>query len=345
MRRKVTRREFISGAGMAAGLVILGGCGGTVGQSAVEEDTAAEKTLRIAMVPKFTSDPYFVAASEGAKEAAEKLGVDLAFNGPVDANVSAQSDIIDQFIQRQFDAITVSANDPDALVPVMKRAQDAGIKVSTFDADVNSDAREVFLNQATFEGMGKTMVDMMVEQAGPEGKFLVVTATLTAPNQNRWIEEMREYIDSEYPGMEITAKLPSNEKLDEARRVTLDYLRSHPDTDGVFAVTGIATPGVAEAVKQLGLKGEVAVTGLGVPSLVRKHIKDGTIKQVALWNPVDIGYGAVYMANAQLKGSLDPGSGSLKAGRLGELEFIEDDVLLLGPPLVFDKENIDDFDF
>jgi ABC-type sugar transport system substrate-binding protein len=297
------------------------------------------------MVPKFTSDPYFVAAEEGAREAARELGMELTFNGPVDADVSRQADIIDQFVQQRFDAITVSANDPDALVPAMKRARDAGIAVSTFDADVRPEGRQVFLNQATFEGMGRTMVDMMVDQTGPEGSFLVVTAVLTAPNQNRWIEEMREYINEEHPRMKIEAVLPGNEDLQKSRQVALDYLRANPETKGVFCVTGIATPGVAEAVQQLGRKGEVAITGLGVPSLVREYIKDGTIEQVCLWNPVDIGYGAVYMAHAQLEETLDPNSGSLEAGRLGELEFIADDELLLGPPLVFNEENIDDFDF
>jgi ABC-type sugar transport system substrate-binding protein len=127
--------------------------------------------------------------------------------------------------------------------------------------------------------------------------------------------------------------------------VTTDYLQSHPGTKGVFCVTGIATPGAAEAVQQLGLKGKVVVTGLGVPSLVREYIKNGTIQQCCLWNPVDIGYGAIYMAHAQLDGTLDSASGFLEAGRLGKLKFIAKDEILLGPPLVFTKKNIDDYSF
>lgn len=338
---RFTRRELLVLAG--AGL-LTAGCG-TVGQSNAGGNGNNGGPSRVAVVPKFTSDPYFVAAKKGAQKAADELGIEMTFNGPVDADVSEQADIIDQLVQQQFDAITVSANDPNALVPALNRAKEAGVAVSTFDADVKDEAREVFLNQATYEAMGRTMVDMMVKQTGPKGEFLVVTSELTAPNQSRWIEEMKKYINQKYPGMRLTTTLPSHEQLAEARRITLDYLRSHPETDGVFAVTGIATPGVAEAVKQLGRKGEVAVTGLGVPSLVREHIKDGTIKEVALWNPVDIGYGAMYMANAQIKGTLNPESGFLKAGRLGKLEFISDDELLLGPPLVFDKDNIDDYDF
>jgi rhamnose transport system substrate-binding protein len=296
------------------------------------------KTYTIGMMPKFTSDPYFVAVHNGALKAAKELHVNLLWDGPVNADVSAQSDIIDRWTQQHVDAITLSANDPNALAPALKRAMRAGIKTSTFDADVSPDAREFFLNQTTFAGMGQTMVNMMAEQTGGKGKFLIVTAVLTAPNQNRWIAEMKTYIAAKYPQMQIEAILPGNEDLAMSRDVTLNYLRSHPDTTGVFCVTGIATPGVAEAVKQLGLQGKVVVTGLGVPSLVRPYIKDGSIKEVCLWNPF-------YMVKAQLDGTLKPGATVLHAGSLGDLKFISPDTILLGPPLIFTKQNIDQFHF
>jgi rhamnose transport system substrate-binding protein len=128
--------------------------------------------------------------------------------------------------------------------------------------------------------MGKAMVEMMVKEAGSEGDFLIVTAVLTAPNQNRWIEEVKKYASEKYPKMRFAGVLPGDEDLEKSKNVALNYLRANPNTKGVLCVTGIATPGVAEAVKQLGLQGKVAMTGLGVPSLVRPYVKDGTIKQV-----------------------------------------------------------------
>ncbi len=300
---------------------------------------------KIGMLPKFTSDPYFVAVNQGAQEAAKELQVTVEFNGPVDANVAAQANIIDQWIRAGMDAITVSANDPNALAPALERAARRGIKVSTFDADVKPEARQVFLNQCTFEGMGKTMVEMLAKDAGTDGDFLVITAVLTAPNQNRWIEEAKKYAGQKYPNMRFAAVLPGEEDLEKSKNVALNYLRANPNTKGVLCVTGIATPGVAEAVKQLGLKGKVAVTGLGVPSLVRPYLKDGTIKEVALWNPVDIGYGAIYIAKAQLDGTLKPDSGFVEAGRLGKLKFIQNDTVLLGEPTIFTTANVDNFKF
>ena len=316
-----------------------------VGMVLSQAYVAFGQTKKIGMLPKFTSDPYFVAVNQGAQEAAKELNVAVEFNGPVDANVAAQADIIDKWIRAGVDAITVSANDANALAPALERAAKRGIKVSTFDADVKQEARQVFLNQCTFDGMGKTMVEMMVKEAGSEGEFLIVTAVLTAPNQNRWIEEVKKYAAEKYPKMEFKAVLPGDEDLEKSKNVALNYLRANPNTKGVLCVTGIATPGVAEAVKQLGLQGKVAVTGLGVPSLVRPYIKDGTIKEVALWNPVDIGYGAIYIAKAQLDGTLKPDSGAVDAGRLGKLKFIQKDVVLLGDPLIINGENVDQFKF
>ena len=331
------------GITVARRTLVFGATAALIGAGAA---TASAQGIKIGLIPKFTSDPYFVAANQGAQEAAAELGVTVEFNGPVNADVSEQANIIDRFVRRRFDVIAVSANDPDALAPAMKRAQDAGIITMTWDADVNPDARTLFLNQATFEGMGRTFVEMMVRSAGTaEGDFLIVTAVLTAPNQNRWIEELKKYAAEMYPNMNFPAILPGDEDLEKSKNVTLNYLQGNPETVGVYTVTGIATPGVIEAVKQLGMEDSVAVTGLGVPSLIRPYLKDGSIKEAALWSPIDIGYGAIYMANALHEGTVKRGDASVAAGRLGYLQFIGEDTVLLGDPFIFTVDNVDDFDF
>lgn len=331
------------GITVARRTLVFGAAAALIGAGAA---TASAQGIKIGLIPKFTSDPYFVAANQGAQEAAAELGVTVEFNGPVNADVSEQANIIDRFVRRRFDVIAVSANDPDALAPAMKRAQDAGIITMTWDADVNPDARTLFLNQATFEGMGRTFVEMMVRSAGTaEGDFLIVTAVLTAPNQNRWIEELKKYAAEMYPNMNFPAILPGDEDLEKSKNVTLNYLQGNPETVGVYTVTGIATPGVIEAVKQLGMEDSVAVTGLGVPSLIRPYLKDGSLKEAALWSPIDIGYGAIYMANALHEGTVKRGDASVAAGRLGDLQFIGEDTVLLGDPFIFTVDNVDDFDF
>lgn len=324
-------------------LFALAACG--VGQEGpAGEEGQAEGPNKICMVPKIAGIPYFNASEQGAQEAAEELGVELDYRGPAEARAADQVQIIEQMIQQQCDAISVAANDPDALAPAMRNAAEAGIATSAWDADVAEDAREFFVNQATFEAIGQGLVDIMAEQTGGQGEFLVVTGSLTAPNQNAWIAEMEEYMAEEYPDMSIASIEPGEEDLQLGIDVTTSYLQANPDTAGVFGITTVALPGAAEAVQQLGLDGEIPVTGLGTPNDNREYVKNGTIQKFLLWNPIDLGYLAVYVANAQVNGEM-PTSGTFEAGRLGEVELIGEDVVLLGPPLVFTEENIDDYDF
>jgi rhamnose transport system substrate-binding protein len=346
-------------------------CGGEVGEPDDPEEPAAEaddgaedgegsdesddgtdeasgdgEDITIGMMPKLTGIPYFNAAQQGADEAAEELGVNLDFDGPTSESAADQVELIEQWTAQDYDAISVSATDPDALAPALTAASDAGIATSTWDADVDPEARDVFVNQATAQGIGYELVDIMAEQTDGEGDFLIVTGSLTAPNQNAWIEAMEERIADEYPDMTIAAIEPGDEDLAQGIDVTRAYLQANPDTDGVFGITSVALPGAAEAVEQLGLAGEVPVTGLGVPSEVGPYVESGSVEEFALWNPVDLGYLTVYVAYLQATGEL-PEEGTFEAGRLGEIGYAdaEQGVIELGPPFRFNADNIDDFDF
>ena len=299
---------------------------------------------KICMMPKLVGIPYFNASEQGANEAAKELDVDLVYDGPTEAKAALQSQMIEQFIQQQCDAITVAANDPNALAPAMKKADNAGIATGAWDADVAPDARDVFVNQATFQAIGYKLVDVMAEQTGGKGEFLVVTGSLTAPNQVAWLKEMRERMKEKYPEMSIASVEPGEEDLQLGIDITKNYLRANPDTAGVFGITSVALPGAAEAVQQIGRAGEVPVTGLSTPNEMKPYIESGAVKEFVLWNPVDLGYLAVYVADAQVEGNL-PKSGTFKAGRLGEVKLLAEDEVLLGPPIVFSKENIDQYDF
>jgi len=299
---------------------------------------------KVCMMPKLVGIPYFNASETGAKEAAEELGIDLVYDGPTEAKAALQSQMIEQFIQQQCGAITVAANDPNALAPAMKKAGEAGIATGAWDADVAPDARDVFVNQATFEAIGYELVDVMAEQTDGKGEFLVVTGSLTAPNQVAWLEAMRERMKEKYPEMSIASVEPGEEDLQLGIDITKNYLRANPDTAGVFGITSVALPGAAEAVQQAGLEGDVAVTGLSTPNEMKPYLDSGAVEKFVLWNPVDLGYLAVHVANAQIKGNM-PKSGTFEAGRLGKVEVVAEDEVLLGPPLVFSKENIGEYDF
>ena len=307
---------------------------------------AQSKKPLIGMIPKYTSDPYFTAIRQGAEEACKECNFDLLFDGPANQDVTAQVNIVDRMIRQKVDALSICASDPSALAPAAKRAESRGIKVSSWDSDLDASARPVFLNMAQFSAIAQTITDLMAKATdGGKGDFLLVTNSFTSTNMNAWREGIKSYAANKYPDMHIKAELSGDADLEKSKNVALNYLRANPNTRGVIVIDGIAAVGAAEAVDQLGLQGKVPVAGIGVPSNIRPYIKSGTVYASVLWDPVDLGYGAIYVSKAQLDGKLDPKAGSIDAGRLGKMKFIADDVVLLGPPTVFTKDNIDKFNF
>ena len=123
-----------------------------------------------------------------------------------------------------------------------------------------------------------------------------------------------------------------------------DVIKKYPDLKGLFGISSVSFPGAAEAVEQSGKSGEILVTGLSLPSDMRKFVDNGTVKSVLLWNTIDLGYLTIYVAEAVATGKLNEGDASVIAGRLGELKIVGDNVIL-GDIMVFTKENIDRYEF
>jgi ABC-type sugar transport system substrate-binding protein len=314
-------------------------CGPTPEDSA---GSAKADNLSIGVMPKLIGIDYFNACERGAREAAAELGVELIYDGPVTNDVTQQAEMLDTWITRRFDVIAVAPNDPHALAPTLRRARAQGIEVLTWDADSDEDSRAYFVNQAPLREFGHTLIEVMAEQVGGEGQVAIVTGSLTAANQNAWMEHMREAVAESYPGLEIVTVKPSEEDQQLAFQVTQDLLKAYPDLKGIFGITTVAAPGAAEAVRQAGRSGEVAVVGVSTPNQMRPYVEDGTVKEFVLWNPVDLGYLTVY-AGKLLRdtGTLPP---TFPAGRLGKINVTGTEVLL-GPPVRFHKDNIAAFDF
>lgn len=327
----MSRMTLAAAAGALLTTASLAGCG---------RDTAPDVT--IGLMPKLVGIDYFNACEKGAREAAEELGVDLVFDGPIVNDVARQAEMLDTWILREMDAIAVAPNDPHALAPSLRKAVGQGIPVLTWDADSDADSRAYFVNQATYRDIGYGLVDVMAEEIGGTGDVAIVTGSLTAANQNIWMEWMRKRVDELYPGMRIVTVKPSEEDQQLAFQVTQDLLKAYPGLKGIFGITSVALPGAAEAIRQSGYAGKVAVTGLSTPNSMQQYIEDGTVKTFLLWSPVDLGYLTVYAA----KRLIDDGElpATFEAGRLGTVE-VKDREVLLGPPIRFTKENIGEFDF
>ena len=302
------------------------------------------KELRIGMMPKLVGIDYFNACEKGAREAAEELGIELVYDGPDSNDVSRQTALVEAWIARKFDVIAIAPNDPDAISPALRKARKRGIKVITWDADAEEEYRDYFINQADNSAIAKTLIETMVKGIGEDGKYLILTGSLTADNQNQWMSEMEKYRQANYPKLTNLSDAPKVSQEDQAlaTRVTVDCLKSYPEMQGLFAITSVALPGAAEALRKSGAADRVFLTGLATPNSMKEYIKDGTLKKMVLWNPVDLGYLTVYTAKLLAEDKIE--GDEIEAGRLGKKKVRGTEVLL-GDPLVFDVNNIDQFDF
>ena len=237
--------------------------------------------------------------------------MNVSTDGPTEANIDEQITFIDNYITQGVNGILFAANDPVAIAPVLKKALAAGIHVVGYDANSQPDAREWFVNQAEFNGIGKSMIDSMAAEIGEDGAFAIVTSTFTTPNQARWIAEMQAYQAACHPNMKWLETVEAQEDNTLSFNQATTLINKYGDElKGLFGMTSVATPASADAVTQARLCGKVAVVGLATPNAMKPYVKADCVKSVVLWNPVDLGYAAVQVLRAVV-------DGKLKAGRHG----------------------------
>ncbi|HKR22417.1 MAG TPA: substrate-binding domain-containing protein, partial [Pyrinomonadaceae bacterium] len=299
--------------------------------------------IQVAMMPKAKGDPYFVSCRQGAEEAARELGIDLLWDGPTDLDPAKQNEVVEAWITKGVDVIAVSVENQAGISTVLRKARDKGIKVITWDADAEENARDFLINQATPQGIGQTLMDEAARILNGKGEFAIVTASLSAANQNEWIKNIKARMAEKYPEMKLVAIQPSEGDRDRAFSETQTILKVYPGAKLIMAIAAPAVPGAAEAVKQSG-RTDVRVIGLSLPNMNKPYVKTGIVESVVLWNTIDLGYLTVYAADALTGGRLKRGDNELTAGRLGKIE-INDDEVLLGAPFIFNKQNIDRFNF
>jgi rhamnose transport system permease protein len=297
----------------------------------------------IALMPKAKGDPYFVSCKQGADEAAKELGVELLWDGPTDLDPAKQNEVVEAWITRGVDVIAVSVENKVGISTVLRKAKEKGIKVITWDADAEKDARDFFIDQATPQGIGYTLTDEAARILNNKGEFAIITASLSAANQNEWIKYIKERMAQKYPDLKLDAIQPSEGDRDRAFSETQTVLKVYPNAKLIMAIAAPAVPGAAEAVQQSGRK-DVKVTGLSLPNMNKAYVHAGVVDSVVLWNTLDLGYLTVYTANALATGQLKRGDKEMTAGRVGKIEVVDDEVRL-GAPFVFNKSNIDRFNF
>ena len=343
-------------AASAFAVLMTAACGGTTIDDAQEEDTSGPtgtadpdaeipEGLKMDFLPKQLNNPYSDIVNEGGAVAVEELAGEFTERGGTEPTADSQVEYINAASQAGSDVIVIAANDPDAVCPSLDQARDNGAAIVGYDSNAN--CTDIFVNQSSDELIGRTLVEMISEQIGGEGTFAVLSATPNATNQNSWIAAMEEVLaEEEYADLELVDTVYGNDDDLQSFQEMQGLMQSHPDLDGVVSPTTVGIAAAARYVSDSEYKGEVAITGLGTPNQMREFVEDGTVDSFALWNPEELGYLAGYAGAALSAGRITGAEGeTFEAGDLGEYTVEADGEIVLGPPTVFDADNIDDFDF
>lgn len=306
----------------------------------------ARKGIRVALVVKNLGNGFFEAAHTGGLEAAKELGgVEVIYTGPTTPTAEGQIEILGTLIAQKVDAIVISANDPDALVPIAKRAMSRGITVLSFDSGLAPAGRAIQIDASSPELIGEKQIEMVRQTLGGQGELAILSATAQATNQNTWIGVMKSALAKpENAGLTLVDVAYGDDQSDKSYREAIGLLRKHPNLKAIIAPTTVGITAAAKAVTDQGLVGKVFVTGLGLPSEMAGHVHSGAVDRFAIWNPIDLGYTAVYAAHQLVteKASGKPGT-SVAVGRMGTLQIGPNGEAAMAQPFVFDKSNVDQF--
>src|SRR3954468_3446376 len=308
---------------------------------------AAGKTFYF--IPKDTLNPYEVIADRGGKIALTKLGHTQVVSSGTEDTAAAQQPAIQAAIQAHAAGIVIAGNDSQEVCPALQQAQAQGAKIVAFDSDVN--CRQLFINQADTETIGRSQIKLLAKLMKFKGQFAILSAASTATNQNAWIKYMKlELKKKTYKNMKLVKTYYGNDNPAQSRQATVAMLQAYPKLKGIESPTTVGISSAAQYLSTSKYKKKVVLTGLGLPSQMKKYVHDGTVTAFALWNPENLGYLAGYAVSALATGKITGKVGeTFKAGKLGAYKIIvgpdKRPQVILGPPFVFNIKNVDHFKF
>jgi len=342
--------------GLVLASVLLAACSSSSSTSSTSTSASSSSSasgglktgLKVFVIPKNLGNNYFTTADSaktgGAIAALDALGETGTETSGTAATPASQIPAIQAAISKGANVLIVSATDPTALCPTLDAAMKRGITVVTYDSDAPT-CRDVFINQASTAQIGTSEVDLLASELGDTGDIAIVSATASATNQNAWIGYMKQEL-TKYPKMKLVSIVYGNDDPTTATQVTQGLLEQYPNLKGIISPTTVGIAAAAAVLDNAKYRGKVLLTGLGTPDSLKKYVADGTIKGFILWNPANLGYLAAYAAVEYASGKINGTQGqTFSAGKLGTFTIGADKTVLLGPPLVFNSSNINNFNF
>lgn len=329
---------------LLAAIMVIGlvACGATTEKK--------DDTYEIVVVPKDSSNPWFVRMKTGVDEyAAAHTELNVYQKGTDEIDATKQAQLVEDLIAQGVDAICVVPVDLGSLDPVLKKAKEAGIVVIAHEgADlVNVDYDiEAFSNA----GYGQFIMDNLAAAMGEEGVYTTMVADLTNGSHNEWADAAVEYQKTAYPNMtllEDSPRLESHDNGDTAYNQAKEAFKAYPELKGIMGTSSFDAPGVARAIEELGLVDKAFTTGTGMPADNAALLKSGVLKSLTLWDPAIAGQAMIALAVKVLNGETIEGTVDLGVEGYTAMNFREGSTTVLEGEgwITINAENVDSFGF
>jgi ribose transport system substrate-binding protein len=289
----------IKAAALAA---VIGGAVFAIGAPVMAEGHSDQ---RYVMVVPISGHPFWVPIRQGAQDAADQLGVQFEFTGPVEFDNIAQQNQMEQIALTKPAAFLTGAFDP-SMTDTINRVTEMGVPVATFDSDAPDSARITFVGPDHYNvgyQYGKKIVELIKADGKEEGQIGLLTA-INQTNLQVRIQGLKDYLASDAPGFEVVA-IEDNQGDDQitAER-TKTMLLGNPEIDGVVVINATGS-GVATALNELDRKGEVMVVASDVFDPIVCGIIDGAIQTTSAVNTYLEGYMSLLLAYQYVNGNVD----------------------------------------
>lgn len=344
---------------VATVLGLLAGCSG--GKSSSGSSTASPSSQTVAFIPKITGNMYFESGNVGAQDMAKKVGFKVKYDGNASAAVANQVEIINSEVNQGATALCIASLSPSGLNQALLNAKKKGVKIVTWDSDVDPQDRSIYVDQGTPELLGKMLVDMAYAELPADkkdnAKFAFFYSSPTVTDQNSWVEYAKTYIKQKHPGWTLLTTQYGNQDAQKSLQVGQSIINTYPDIDAVLCPDSTALPAMAQAAENLGKAGKIQITGFSTPSSMKNYVKDGTVNQFGLWDVKEMGGIAVYVSYWLASGHTLNVGDSVNVPGVGKLTVQpntiqgytytakDSGIILMPERVVFTKDNIDNYNF
>lgn len=271
-----------------------------------------KRQLTIALVTKTLNNPFFIEMQQGAKDAADSLGVKLIIQAAErELDVEKQMQIVENLIQRKVSALCLAPSGSREIVPGVVKANNAGIPVLIIDTRIDQltlteagGMIATFIGSDNVEG-GRIAADYIVRKLAGQGKVAVLEGIPGHETGDARLKGFLEYVHK-YPEVEIVASQTANWERDQGYNVFQNILQSNPTIDALFACNDMMALGAVEAIAATGKTGQILIVGFDAVDDARDAISKGRMAASVAQHPYDMGFTAVEKAVDIIKGTEVP---------------------------------------